>query len=266
MVTRQTPFIFAARLYAGGLVLWLVMVLLLLVSSHRTRATDVTISTPPTSATQLSAILRTCQTKGHCPPYDLVLQSHRHVTEWTSLKDYCAVKTDEQRYQLLNGYLTIAAHWLQSKDAAQQRSGVLIAWQSAQCAGAKLHEQQMAADICTLFLLPNIEKIPCGANKLLSLDTISSSFVIIYTNAKDDENLVRTYKLLLASHCSDRVKDGLRIEYAASLADHANYKHAIAILHEITYPAIKVTLPPLLADYTRKLAAQAKPTAKDVVK
>ena len=135
--------------FIGGRLLWLVMVLLLLlVSSHRTLATDATISTPPTAAKPLAAILKICQSKGHCPPYDLALLAHKHVTEWTCLKDYDIVKTDEKRYQLINGYLTIVDKWLQSKDAARQRSAVLIAWASAQA--AKLCDKQMADQICTL--------------------------------------------------------------------------------------------------------------------
>ena len=255
----------AAMRFHGRNLLWLVMGLLLFFSSLRTIATEDITTNPPAAATPLSAILKTCQSKGHCPPYDLALLSHKHINEWTCLKDYCGVKTDEKRYQLINGYLTIAAQLLQSKDSMQQQSGIFIAWESAKCA-AKLREAQMSDKICTMFLLPNIEKFPSGANSFFSLDNIASSLVIIYSAAKDDENLARAYKQLLASHCCDRVKDGLRIEYAASLADHANYKHAIAILHDIKYPAIRVTLPPLLSDYTRKLAAQAKSTAKDVVK
>ena len=261
LMTRQSKLV--VSLFTRIFLLWcnlpaaIFLIMLLLLGAH-TISAQIIPSSLTADEKLLASIDSTCQKKGHCGPFDVTVLKHKDVTETTCLKDFARADTDVKRYQLINAYLTVAELYLRSSDESRQCSGVYIAWQAAKTAGQKLHENIIAANICTLMIKPYLAKLPYNASEYFSFERIANSLITIFSNVHDDISLVAIYRLILDSDCDNAMKDHTRLLYASGLAHHGNYARAIEILQDINSDGMAGETQLEIDKYSKLLDAQHK--------
>ena len=240
----------------GAHLMLLIIGMILLLSFVRSKAVDASIAAPPDPDKIIANICAYCQAKAHSVSLSLADIKQKHLTTATCIKDFRAAINDQQRYKLIGAYVQVASILLKDTDTSIQESGVVMAWQAASCAGDRLKEDVLAADIASTLILPNIALVPNDATEYISYESIMQSLVIVYQRVKADNYVAQCFQSLLASDSAIEDKDAARLVYAAILSHNAQYADALELLRAITSKCVKGEALRAIAEYQHKLDEQ----------
>lgn len=140
--------------------------------------------------------------------------------------------------------------------------GVLLL--AARCADERLHEPALAAELCDVWLMPNLELAHPLAWKHLSRQTFLEEAAHVHWQAKHYEPVVEIARLWIKSAPNQNVEDAGRLKLARALGELDRTAEAVAVLKEIKDKSLKADkdlIPALEAKLAQQKAEKPQPVA-----
>ena len=184
---------------------------------------------------------------------------------WNCLQQYDAAKGDKKRlFALIAEHLRLAEALLEqeSPDVKQSAMGVFLL--AARCADERLHDHALAAELCDVWLLPNLELAHPVPWKHLSKQTFIEQAAHVHWRAKHYEQVVEIARLWIKSAPNQNVEDAGRLKLARALDELGRTAEAIAVLKEIkdkSLQADKDLIPALAAKLAKEETEKSPPVA-----
>lgn len=182
---------------------------------------------------------------------------------WNCLQQYDAVKDDKKRlFALIAEHLRLAEALLEQESLDVKRSAMGVLLLAARCADERLHDPVLAAELCDVWLLPNLELAHPVPWKHLSKQTFIEEAAQVHWRAKHYEQVVEVARLWIKSAPNQNVEDAGRLKLARALDELGRTAEAIAVLKEIkdkSLQAEKNLIPALEAKLAKQEAENPPP-------
>jgi hypothetical protein len=137
-------------------------------------------------------------------------------------------------YHLIGQQLWVAEKLLSSANPEHRRAGVLLALDASRDAMNAAANGWLSARICEGYLLPNLDLASDNNRRSqFNLDTLLAECVGIFRGNLEQNNVIRTYKLLLAKAKNPMAKDSARAQIGTAYEQNGELKEALSYFRDI---------------------------------
>lgn len=145
-----------------------------------------------------------------------------------------AAQTYAVMYELIGQQLWVAQRLFTSANPEHRRSALGLARQAAWDADRYTENPWLAARIYEGYILPHLELADATNRRAaLSLDNLVQECTRIFRMVEEPENILRTYKLVLASAKTPQQKDQARVQLSRAYEQDGDYARALDCLKQV---------------------------------
>jgi hypothetical protein len=174
------------------------------------------------------------------------------------LKQYESVQGDKKKlYALIAHHLRLAEALLEQEPDDIKRSAVGVLLAAARCAADRLKDDVLAADLCEVWLLPNLEHAASQRWKHPSRQMLLEEATVTFGRDKRFKRMAEVARLWIEGTSSLNVADSGRLQLARALDGQGQTADALQVLTEITNESLKPDRD-LIPALRAKLKAQAE--------
>lgn len=137
-------------------------------------------------------------------------------------------------YHLIGQQLWVAERLLGSANPEHRRAGVLLALDAGKDAMNSAANGWLAARICEGYILPNLD-LASDANRRspFNLDNLINECVRIFSVNLEQNNVIRTYKILMAKAQNPAAMDSARAQIGTAYEQSGELKEALSYFRQI---------------------------------